>query len=88
MQKDNINIIDIGLKYLGMGYIKVVAYNLTHNYYFYREDGGSSDIDRLYNYNKLLFKDTTNIFSVKLGFTFVEFFAQVHGELPEKECLF
>ena len=86
MQQDNINIIDIGLKYLGMGYVKVAAYNLTNNYYFYREDGGSSDVDRSYNYNNLKF-NSDRLYTLDT-FNFEEFLNQIHGTLPETKMLF
>jgi len=83
---DSNNIIDIGLRYLGMGYVKVVAYNLTHNYYFYRDDGGSSGIDRQYNYNRI--KNMANTLSKDSGFTFTAFLDQARGELDEHKSLF
>ena len=52
--KGQTNVFDIGYKYDGMGYIKVLSCDLTNHLLFYRPDGGSNDYDRQYNYNELI----------------------------------
>ena len=53
-KNDNINnIIDIGFIYKGMGWISVIYYNTNFNKIFFRDDGGSNNYDRNYNYNLL-----------------------------------
>ena len=52
--KDSItNIFDIAYQYQGMGHVKVLSCDLNTHLLFYRPDGGSSGIEREYNYNKL-----------------------------------
>ena len=52
--KDNINnIVDIGFKYEGMGWVKVIYYHKNFDKLFIRQDGGSNGYDRLENYNNL-----------------------------------
>ena len=48
------NVFDIGYRYLGMGHIEMLSCNLYNHLLFYRRDGGSSGIEREYNYKKLL----------------------------------
>ena len=48
------NVFDIGYRYLGMGHIEMLSCNLYNHLLFMRRDGGSSGIDREYNYQKLL----------------------------------
>jgi hypothetical protein len=48
------NVFDIGYRYLGMGHIEMLSCNLYNHLLFYRNDGGSSGIEREYNYKKLL----------------------------------
>lgn len=48
------NVFDIGYRYLGMGHIEMLSCNLYNHLLFFRRDGGSSGIDREYNYQKLL----------------------------------
>jgi hypothetical protein len=52
--KGQTNVFDIGYKYDGMGYIKVLSCDLTNHLLFYRLDGGSNDYDRQYNFNELI----------------------------------
>jgi hypothetical protein len=52
--KGQTNVFDIGYKYDGMGYIKVLSCDLTNHLLFYRPDGGSNDYDRQYNFNELI----------------------------------
>ena len=69
-----------------MGYVKVAAYNLTHKYYFYRQDGGSSDVDRVYSYNDLKF-NVDKLAGIDT-FNCKELLKQIHGFQPENKCLF
>lgn len=46
------NIFDIAFRYLGMGHVEVLSCDLNTHLLFYRPDGGSSGIEREYNYNK------------------------------------
>jgi len=48
------NVFDIGYRYLGMGHIEMLSCNLYNHLLFRRRDGGSSGIEREYNYKKLL----------------------------------
>ena len=48
------NVFDIGYRYLGMGHIEMLSCNLYNHLLFCRRDGGSSGIEREYNYKKLL----------------------------------
>jgi hypothetical protein len=58
------NIIDIGFTYEGMGWIKVIYYNIKFNKLFIRMDGVSNGYDRLDNYNKM--KNMSKIDNIKL----------------------
>ena len=49
----DINTIDISLKYQGMGYVTVLFYDLFINKFMIRTDGGSNNIERNYNTEKL-----------------------------------
>ena len=51
--KDNINIYDLGIEYLGMGHVNVVFYDAVNKNINYRHDGGSNDYDREYYYQEL-----------------------------------
>lgn len=48
-----INTIDISLKYQGMGYVTVLFYDSFINKFMLRTDGGSNNIERNYNTEKL-----------------------------------
>ena len=86
INKDKINVIDIGFKYMGMGHILILFYDPVKKCYFYRYDGGSNGYDRIHNYN--LLKNYKNNGNMNVGFTFEEFFEQINGEMKEKSCVF
>jgi len=50
----NINTIDIGFRYDGMGYIKVLFYDPRIDMLNFRMDGGPNSYEREYNFKKLI----------------------------------
>tara|TARA_Y100000389_G_scaffold12962_1_gene11592 strand:- start:563 stop:1084 length:522 start_codon:yes stop_codon:yes gene_type:complete len=60
--KNNIQAIDIAFTYMGMGHIQIAFYDPKTNLIMIRWDGGSSGIDREYNYNllKQYYNETNN----------------------------
>lgn len=75
-KKDNIlNIIDIGFKYSGMGWISVIYYNTKFNKLFVRMDGGSNGFDRIQNYN--IMKKMSKIDKIELIDTNVYSFDEI-----------
>lgn len=58
--ENNINIIDLGFTYLGLGWIQVAFYDPKINKIVIRKDGGSNDYDRIENFNKLKTYDFNN----------------------------
>lgn len=93
--KDNIiNIVDLGFKYLGMGWIKVAFYNLKLNKIYYRHDGGSNGYDRLDNYDKLkkYSKDYNSYTTLSInnninGINFSEFLDEINSIKDETSCI-
>ena len=45
-------ILDIGLTYMGMGYVKMLSMYKKNGNFFFRMDGGATGYDRENNYNK------------------------------------
>lgn len=52
------NIVDIAIKYTGMGHVNVLVLDMSSNLVFQDEDGGSSPIEREQNYTRRM---ATNI---------------------------
>ena len=48
----NKNIVDIAIKYRGMGHVDVLVLDTSSNLVFQDEDGGSSPIERIQNYKR------------------------------------
>ena len=53
-EKNQYIIFDIAFQYSGMGWLKILSCDLLTGKLFYRNDGGSNDIDRLLNENEIL----------------------------------
>ena len=86
IKQDNINVMDIGMRYCGMGHCKMAFYDDVTKYIYYRADGGSSDWDRLANYENLKkYKSDPN----KVGLTVGEFIKEINGDQDyESRCIF
>ena len=83
--KDKIWVLDIGFRYMGLGYIKVIFYDPINKCYFFRYDGGSNGYDREANYNRLMnYKYDADI---NFGFTFEGLFEQIQQKKEEKNCI-
>jgi hypothetical protein len=73
--KDNINIYDLGIEYLGMGHVNVAFYDPVNKIINYRHDGGSNGYEREYNYQELKNYYKKNI----TGYTFTEFINTINN---------
>jgi hypothetical protein len=49
-----VDFLDIGMCYAGMGYCFVLAWHREEHKFFFRMDGGSNGFDVEYNYNKYI----------------------------------
>lgn len=54
LQQYNNKFIDIGIAYMGMGHIAILAYIPSKNTFFCRADGGSNGYEREFAYNKYI----------------------------------
>jgi len=48
------NVFNIGYRYMGLGHVEVISCDLESHLLFFRNDGGSNDFDRQYNYNDII----------------------------------
>ena len=85
-EKDNIkNIVNIGFRYSGMGWIKLAFYDTKLKKILYRMDGGSNGYDRIDNYNKL--KSYQSDRYINDGIEFAEFLRQTANMDSENDCI-
>ena len=81
--KNNIYTLDIGFKYVGLGYIKICFYDPKLDAFFFRLDGGTNGWDRESNFEKV--KNYKSNYSKDVyGFTFTSFLNQAYGNEKEK----
>lgn len=85
-KNDNINdIVDIGYRYSGLGWIKLAFYDTKLKRILYRMDGGSNGYDRADNYNKLKrYKSSSYVYN---GISFTQFLNEINDMDYESEII-
>jgi hypothetical protein len=58
--------VDLGMKYAGMGYCYILAWNVEEQKFFFRMDGGSNYFDVEYNYRRYIKSKKKIIFKNKI----------------------
>lgn len=86
MERSNLydNILDIATSYMGMGHIKVLAYDTKNHTYFVRYDGGSNGYDREYYFNHYKTLDTDMIDQYMKYNNFTDVLSLIISEEPFK----
>lgn len=79
------NIVDIGFRYSGLGWIKLAFYDTELKKILYRMDGGSNGYDRADNYNKLKrYKSSSYVYN---GISFTQFLNEINDMDSESEII-